>query len=120
MYRSRAEQALDQTLASADAFPYMVAAVVLWCSLHRLARGTNSSQTPTCSEPKMPSIFQLKIFRAIAGGVWVNFNGVWRDVKEIRVDEYDAETLVLESVPDVSVLVPRKHPSVFELEFYED
>lgn len=28
VYRSRAEQVLDQTLASADAFPYMVAAVV--------------------------------------------------------------------------------------------
>lgn len=28
VYRSRAEQAIDQTLASADAFPYMVAAVV--------------------------------------------------------------------------------------------
>lgn len=68
----------------------------------------------------MPSIFQFKIFRVIAGGAWVNFNGIWRDVKEIRVDEFGAEILVLESVPDVSVLVPRKHSSVFELEFHED
>ena len=28
VYRSRAEQVIDQTLASADAFPYMVAAVM--------------------------------------------------------------------------------------------
>lgn len=67
----------------------------------------------------MPSIFQLKIFRVIAGGVWVNFNGTWRDVKEIRVDECGSEILVLESTPDVSVLVPRKHSGVFGLEFHE-
>jgi hypothetical protein len=67
----------------------------------------------------MTSIFQLKIFRVIAGGVWVNFNGAWRDVKEIRVDEFGGEILVLESVPNVSVLVSRKHSCVFELEFHE-
>ena len=67
----------------------------------------------------MPSIFQFKIFRVIAGGVWVNFNGIWRDVKEIRIDEHGAEVLVLESVPDVSVLVSRKHSGVSELEFHE-
>lgn len=73
----------------------------------------------TCSVPEMPSIFQFKIFRVIAGGVWVNFNGTWRDVREIRIDERGEEVLVLESAPDVSVLVLRKHSGVFELEFHE-
>lgn len=49
VYRSRAEQALDQTLASADVFPYMVAAVVfivVFMAVNRLLPRAKFSQRP--------------------------------------------------------------------------
>jgi hypothetical protein len=67
----------------------------------------------------MLSVFQLKIFRAIAGGVWVNVDGIWKDVREIRIDDDGTEILVIGINAGVSRLIRRDNTSVFGFEIHE-